>query len=119
SCGSCTEIRNGHPATLICGHTLPVAESSFTRSSVDTRLRLPLCSGRVGTHTNIEVLRDTGCTVVGVRKSLVDPSMYTGETCHCITFSGRVEHFPMTKVRLETPYFNGEVLACVLDNPAH
>ncbi len=65
----------------------------------------------------VSVLRDSGCTTAGVRKSLVLPEQYTGDTQRCITFGGKVEIFPVARVIVCTPFFKGEINCCVIDDP--
>ena len=63
------------------------------------------------------LLRDTGCNTVGIRRSLVSPDQYTGTNQKCQTFGGKVETFPIAKISVHTPYFEGTVEACVIDDP--
>lgn len=63
------------------------------------------------------VLRDTGCTTAGVRKSLVNDNQYVGKMQKCRTFGGKIEQFPLANIQVDTPYYSGEIIACVIDNP--
>jgi hypothetical protein len=83
------------------------------------KARLPICKGVIGSHHSVEVLSDSGCTTVGVRKKFVDTNQYTGEFCHCVTLCGWIEKFPVAVIDIDTPYYSGSVRVCVLDNPAH
>eukprot|EP00745_Piridium_sociabile_P030963 TRINITY_DN51384_c0_g2_i2.p1 TRINITY_DN51384_c0_g2~~TRINITY_DN51384_c0_g2_i2.p1 ORF type:complete len:131 (+),score=12.74 TRINITY_DN51384_c0_g2_i2:232-624(+) len=63
------------------------------------------------------ILRDTGCTTAGVRRSLVAKSQFTGDTQQCRSFGGKIEIFPLAVVNISTPYFSGDITACVIDDP--
>ena len=65
----------------------------------------------------VSILRDSGCTTAGIRKSLVKSHQLTGENKQCLTFSGKIEVFPLAKINIETPVFSGELECCVLDDP--
>ena len=78
--------------------------------------RLHLQSGTVN-GVRCSVLRDTGATVCGVRKRLVQPCQLLGSSVRCVSFGGREEEFPLAKVSVDCPYFSGEMTCCVLDAP--
>ena len=78
--------------------------------------KLHLQSGTVN-GVRCSVLRDTGATVCGVRKRLVRPCQLLGSSIRCVSFGGREEEFPLAKVSVESPYFSGEMICCVLDAP--
>ena len=63
------------------------------------------------------LLRDTGCTTAGVKKSLVMSSQYTGKVQRCRTFGGNIESFPLAEIQIHTPYFQGMIEACVINEP--
>ena len=63
------------------------------------------------------LLRDTGCTTAGVKRSYVRNDQYTGQVQRCRTFGGRTESFPLARVTVHTPYFEGTIEACVIDEP--
>ena len=78
--------------------------------------RLHLESGSVN-GSSCSVLRDTGATVCGVRKRLVTKEQYTGKSVKCVSFGGRVEEFPLARVKVDCPYLSGIVTCCVLEAP--
>ena len=78
--------------------------------------RLHLESGTVN-GVEASVLRDTGATICGVRRRLVDAKQFTGSTIQCVSFSGRVDVLELAKVDVNCPYLSGEIVCCVLDNP--
>jgi hypothetical protein len=63
------------------------------------------------------VLRDTGCTTAGVKKSFVLPEQYLGVVQKCRSFGGKVEEFPLAKISVDTPYYTGPLTACVIESP--
>ncbi|GFS14399.1 rab GTPase-binding effector protein 1-like, partial [Elysia marginata] len=63
------------------------------------------------------LLRDSGCTTVGVHRSFVKPEDYTGRNISCITFRGTVEKFPTAIIFLQSEFYSGSLEAAVLPNP--
>ncbi|GFO19363.1 Zinc finger protein [Plakobranchus ocellatus] len=63
------------------------------------------------------LLRDSGCNTVGVSKSLVPPDCYTGKSMLVNTFCCKNKLFPTCIINIKTPYFSGDVEACLLDSP--
>ncbi|GFN79994.1 reverse transcriptase [Plakobranchus ocellatus] len=63
------------------------------------------------------LLRDSGCNTVGVSKSLVPPDCYTGKSMLINTFRCRDQLFPTCMINIKTPYFTGDVEACLMDSP--
>ncbi|KAK7492461.1 hypothetical protein BaRGS_00016334 [Batillaria attramentaria] len=62
-----------------------------------TRLNYLSVMAKIGS-VPVRVLRDTGCTTVGVRKSLVPHDSYTQELIKCVTFGGHIQTFPVTEI---------------------
>ncbi|GFO20372.1 hypothetical protein k02a2.6-like [Plakobranchus ocellatus] len=63
------------------------------------------------------LLRDSGCNTVGISKSLVPPDCYTGKSMLVNTFCCRDQLFPTCMINIKTPYFTGDVEACLMDSP--
>ncbi|GFO13149.1 Zinc finger protein [Plakobranchus ocellatus] len=63
------------------------------------------------------LLRDSGCNTMGVSKSLVPPDCYTGKSMLVNTFCCRDQLFPTCMINIKTPYFTGDVEACLMDSP--
>ncbi|KAK7116800.1 hypothetical protein V1264_002415 [Littorina saxatilis] len=74
------------------------------------------CEGTLN-GSEVTVMLDSGCSTVGVRKSLVRDDQFTGKVQVCRQFSGDLVRLPIAIVSLDTPYFSGSVEACVIDNP--
>ena len=77
---------------------------------------LPVLSGKVGVKT-MEVLRDTGCSGVIIRRELVDETDFTGEMGHIMTLDRTIKRAPMAKVEVDTPFYVGTVEALCLQDP--
>ena len=78
--------------------------------------QLHLESGQINS-TSCSVLRDTGTTVCGVRKTFVKKNQFLGSSVKCVTFGGKVEEFPLAKVEVQSPYLTGMITCCVLEAP--
>ena len=63
---------------------------------------LPVLSSKVG-DKQVEVLRDTGCSGVIIRRDLVDEMGFTGEMGHIMTVDRSRKRAPMAKVEVDTP----------------
>ena len=72
--------------------------------------------GMLGKET-VEVLRDTGCSGVIVKKILVPEEAYTGRNQTMVMVDCTARILPEAKVSIDTPYYKGEVLALCLENP--
>ena len=69
-----------------------------------------------GSLQSINVLRDTGSMIHAVHKRFVKPTDYLGKTLSLITFGGKKETFDLANICIDTPFIQGKVTACVLDN---
>ena len=77
---------------------------------------LPALSGKVG-GKKVEVLRDTGCSGVIIRRELVDESDFTGEMGRIMTVYRTIKGAPMAKVEVDTPFYVRTVEALCLQDP--
>ena len=82
----------------------------------DIKDNLPVLSGKVG-GKKVEVLRDTECSEVIIRKELVDEADFTGEMGHTMTVNRTIKPAPMAKVEVDTPFYVGTVEALSLQDP--
>ena len=78
--------------------------------------RLHIHPGSVNTVL-CSVLRDTGCSSVGIKSSFINPEDFTGETATCVMFDGTECTLPTAHAHIETPCFKGNVVALVLSSP--
>ena len=65
----------------------------------------------------IDVLRDTGCTGVIVKQSLVSPELLTGKVHTCMMLDRSTLQLPEAKISLDTPYVKGDTIALCMENP--
>ena len=64
---------------------------------------LPVLSGKVE-GKKVEVLRETGCSGVIIRRELVDETDFTGEMGHIMTVDRTIKLAPMAKVEVDTTF---------------
>jgi len=69
--------------------------------------------------TPVSVLRDTGCSTVVIRRSLVSDEKLTGQEKQCVLIDRTIRRTPVAKIDVETPYFTGTVLAVCMKNPLY
>ncbi len=61
-------------------------------------------------------MRDTGCTGVVVRKSLVNPDQFLGRVAACMLVDKRrVNDISVANITIDTPFFKGETEALCMD----
>ncbi|KAK3791391.1 hypothetical protein RRG08_012573 [Elysia crispata] len=73
-------------------------------------LNLPIVKGLVGDKT-VDVLRDTGCESVVVRRGLVGDDQLTGKCCLIVRIDNTVLLAEKARIQVKTPYLSGEVEA--------
>ncbi|GFO47129.1 reverse transcriptase [Plakobranchus ocellatus] len=88
----------------------------FNKSDKTSPRQLNIVSGKIN-GTDCTVLRDTGCTCVGIRQSLLKPNGFTNETATCQMCDGSEKKFRKATAFIETPFFTGRVTALALANP--
>ena len=99
-----------------CGlHHPVVADACQSQDKVN---QMPVTDGTVE-GKSASVLRDTGCSTVVVRRSLVPDDKMTGHEEPCILIDGTVRRTPVAEIQVETPYFSGTVMAVCMDNPLY
>ncbi|XP_062596739.1 uncharacterized protein LOC134258215 isoform X2 [Saccostrea cucullata] len=103
--------------------TFSMANSSdlFTTSACSVANfsdQMPVCVGEINDQS-VQVLRDTGCNGVIVRRSLVHDDQLTGDHQVCVLADGSKIETPIAKVNVDTPYFVGEVNAWCLHAPLY
>ena len=82
---------------------------------VEIKDNLPVLSGKV-VGKKMEVLRDTGCSGVIIRKEVVDETDYTGEMGDSMTVDRTIKRAPMAKVEVDTLFYVGTVEAFSLQD---
>ncbi|KAK3895902.1 hypothetical protein Pcinc_000402 [Petrolisthes cinctipes] len=94
---------------LGCGHKVEV---------VSALAKMPVLPGTM-CGQEVDVLRDTGCSSVVVRKSLVPSDCFTGKQSLVRLADGQMTAYPLAEVSVKTPYFSGVVTAVCMDNPVY
>ena len=79
---------------------------------------MPVAMGRL-LDQEVEVLRDTGCSTVVVKRSLVADDKLTGRSVCCMLIDGTVRKTPVAMVEIDTPYFQGQVGAVCMKQPMY
>ena len=67
---------------------------------------MPLATGKVG-ESVVEVLRDTGCTGVIVRRELVKKKDFTGSMGYVMVINRTLQKAPIVDIKVDTPYYTG------------
>lgn len=98
-----------HAEVLACGHVVEV---------VSAMAALPTVRGTV-CGRDVEVLRDTGCSTVVVRKSLVPHECMTGKHCLVKLIDSQVCKYPLAQITVNTPYYSGSAAAVCMDTPIY
>ncbi|XP_068728838.1 uncharacterized protein [Montipora capricornis] len=82
---------------------------------IDSCPKMPVVKGRVG-EKPVDVLRDTGCSGVAVKRDLVSEDQFTGEFNVMLLIDNTARKVPIAKIDVDTPYLKGQVEAqCLPD----
>lgn len=103
----------GCQVKLQCGHMLPVIGSVCKGCS-----NMPVVTGYIE-GSKVKVLRDTGCSGVVVKSSLIQGSQLTGNSQRCVLIDGTVRNFKEASINIDTPFYAGNVVALCVDNPVY
>ncbi|XP_071503098.1 uncharacterized protein [Diadema antillarum] len=106
---------NGAAVKLATGGTLPVLSAAACGTRGDA---MPVCQGMVN-RRRVEVLRDSGCSTVVVRRNLVLEEQFTGEQRTCVLIDGTARTYPVAVVEVDTPYLTGTLEALCMDSPVY
>ena len=82
------------------------------------RLRLPTAIGTVN-DKEVRVLRDTGCTGVVVRRSLVSDGQMLNKQSGVTLINSYNQRCPMARINIDCPFFRETTDALCIDDPAH
>jgi len=86
--------------------------------SPDKSRTMPVAEGSVQ-GTPVNVLRDTGCSTIVVRRALVPDVKLSGREERCILIDGTVRYTPVAEIYVETPFFTGITTAVCMKNPLY
>ena len=95
---------------------LPRKDSKGTCSF--PRSRLPTAIGTVN-GKEVRVLRDTGCTGVVVRRSLVSDGQMLNKQSGVTLINNYKQRCPVARIKIDSPFFRGTTDALCIDDPAH
>ena len=82
------------------------------------RSRLPTAIGTVN-GKEVRVLRDTGCTGVVVRRSLVSDGQMLNKQSGVTLINNYKQRCPVARINIDCPFFRGITDALCIDDPAH
>ena len=77
---------------------------------------MPVVKGFVGT-TEVNTLRDTGCSGIVVREQLVKNDQYTGQVQTCMLMDGSIIRVPVANITISTPFLSGTFDAMCMKHP--
>ena len=63
---------------LACGKKIPLLSNACVEPLSGVRSKMPVVKGRVG-ENSVDVLRDTGCSGIVVKKDLLSEDQFTGD----------------------------------------
>ena len=113
-CNACTLLKNT-PNKDSCCKFEPILTPAC---KMVTGTRMPVKSGLLNDR-KITVLRDTGCSGAVVRASLIYPEQLIGDEQTCMLADGTKVTVPIAEIRIESPYFIGNLRAWFMENPAY
>ena len=79
---------------------------------------MPTAIGTVN-GKEIRVLRDTGCTGVVVRRSLVSDGQMLNKQSGVTLINNYKQRCPVARINIDCPFFRGSMDALCIDDPAH
>ena len=113
SCGAMIEPE----AKLSCGCVVPLINEACSLGRTHA-VNMPVAEGKLFDST-VQVLRDTGCSTVVVRRSLVPDDCLTGDTVLCGLIDGTLRQNPVARIVVNTPYLKGVVKVTCMINPMY
>ena len=103
---------------LACGKKVPLLSNACVEPLTRVRSKMPVVKGRVGEKT-VDVLRDTGCSGVVVKKDLVGEDQFTGDFNVMLLIDNTARKVPVARIYVDTPYLKGHVEAQCLSDPIY
>ena len=100
---------------LKCGCSMPILNACKLNSAVHN---MPVVTGHIAGKP-VSVLRDTGCSTLVVRRSLVHDKQLTGKVQLCKLIDGTVRRVPCASVYIDTPFYTGQVNAVCMAEPLY
>ena len=103
---------------LACGKKISLLSSACVEPLSGVRSKMPVVKGRVG-ENSVDVLRDTGCSGIVVKKDLVSEDQFTGNFNVMLLIDNTARKVPIVKIDVDTPYLKGQVGAQCLPDPIY
>jgi len=69
---------------------------------------MPVVKGKIGDKT-VDVLRDTGCSGIVVKRQLVSEGQFTGDFNCMLLIDNTMRKVPIVRITVDTPHLSGEV----------
>ena len=88
---------------LACGKKIPLLSSACVQPLSGARSKMPVVKGKIGDKT-VDVLRDTGCSGIAVKKELVSEGQLTGDFNCMFLIDNAVRKVPIARITVDTPY---------------
>ena len=100
---------------LTCGKKVPLLSNACVEPLTGVRSKMPVVKGKVGEKT-VDVLRDTGCSGVVVKKDLVGEDQFTRDFNVMLLLDNTARKVPIARLYFDMPYLKGHVEAqCLSD----
>ena len=99
-----------------CGQQQPVIADACQVQGKNRKM--PVSEGTVE-GKSAKILRDTSCSTVVVRRSLVPDEKLTGQEERCILIDGTIRRTPVAKINVDTLYYSGQTTAVCMENPIY
>ena len=103
---------------LACGKKTLLLRSACVEPLTGVRSKMAVMKGIVG-ENSVDVLRDTGCSGIVVKKDLVSEEQFTGDFNVMLLIDNTARKVPIAKIDVDTPYFKGQVQAQCLADPIY
>ena len=95
---------------LACGKKIPLLSSACVEQLTGVRSKMPVVKGGVG-EKSVDVLRDTGCSEIVVKRDLVSEDQLTGDFNVMLLIDNTARKVPIAEIDVDTPYLKGQVEA--------
>lgn len=79
---------------------------------------MPVMFGYVG-GKKVSVLRDSGCNAAIIKETLVHIEQFKNCTQTCVLADSTVKRFPVARVKVDTPYYTGDVEVLCMASPVY
>ena len=92
---------------LASGKKIPLLSSACAEPLTRVRSKMPVVKGRVG-EKPVDVLRNTGCSGIVVKKDLVSEDQLSGDFNVMLPIDNTARKVLIAKIDIDTPYFKGQ-----------